>query len=52
MLLLFALALPVLAQQTAAPQDPAMRDLAQDQAKRSTVQPGKQCVRLAGSALG
>ena len=40
MLLLFALALPAFAQQTAAPQDPAMRDLAQDQAKRSTVQPG------------
>ena len=37
MLVLFALALPVLAQP--AP-DPAVRDLAQEQAKRSVVQPG------------
>jgi formate dehydrogenase subunit gamma len=40
LLVLFACALPALAQQTSAPPDPAMRDLAQDQAKRSVVQPG------------
>ena len=40
MLMLFAFALPVLAQQAPATADPAMRDLAQDQAKRSGVQPG------------